>query len=354
MIRRLQSRHCGPIGIDLGAKAVKLIQFNSTGTEIVESACWNLAVQEEGKSRDLPSLWVDAIRQACVGRHFRGRKAIVCLSDRELFIQNIRIFKSSSDEVMERHVEQEAAGRIPFPLAEASLRFIEAGEVRQGDTAMREVILMACHQPVLDEVLAVVEAAGLLPVGVEVEPVALLRSYFAQGRRELDRVSHALYAHVGYSGTSVTIARGDQILFVKYLPLGGKQFDQAVARHLELGLSEAGSLRQHNGDRRADEQDPDIARGIREATREVVSQLCLEVNRCVRYFHVTFRGQSLGRVIVGGGEATDQLTEAFASHLNIKAELGAPLRSHVSGAVAGRATQWDVAAGLALRDCELV
>ena len=48
----------------------------------------------------------------------------------------------------------------------------------------------------------------------------------------------------------VVIAKGTDVLFIKYIDVGGRQFDEAVARHLEMSKSEAALLRRHNGDRR--------------------------------------------------------------------------------------------------------
>ena len=50
------------------------------------------------------------------------------------------------------------------------------------------------------------------------------------------------------------------------------------------------------------------------------------------------------RVVVGGGEATDALVEWLAKRLDVPCELGDPLRSFEKPALAGRVTQWDVAA----------
>ena len=73
------------------------------------------------------------------------------------------------------------------------------------------------------------------------------------------------------SSTSATaarprsIAQADELLFVKYIDIGGQHFDLAVARHLKMDLHEAVALRKHNGDRRADMQDPEVARSVAEA-----------------------------------------------------------------------------------------
>src|SRR5690606_22263646 len=191
-----------------------------------------------------------AVRSGFEGRHFRGRDVVVCLGMRELFVQNIRIPKVAPEE-MEKVLKQEAANRLPFPYAEAEVRHLDAGDVKQADAVKREVILLACHRPVLDSLLEVVTEAGMRPIAVDVEPLALLRCYSAQFRRDQDREQRVMTVHVGATSTAVIIARGAEPLFIKYIDVGGRHLDEAVAAHLGMELPAAASLRRHNGDRRS-------------------------------------------------------------------------------------------------------
>src|SRR4029078_3843755 len=94
------------------------------------------------------------------------------------------------------------------------------------------------------------------------------------------------------------------LLVGKYIDVGGQQFDLAVGRHLKMDLHEATALRKHNGDRRADLQDPDVARSLAAAIRPRTERLSSELAMCVPYHSVTFRGQPIVRLVVSGGEAT--------------------------------------------------
>ena len=222
-------------------------------------------------------------------------------------------------------------------------------DVRQGDQILREVILLACHRPALEESLATIEEAGFRPTAVDIKPAAMLRAYSAQYRRDEDRLVRSVLVNIGHGGTLVVIVQGDDILFVKFIELGGKQFDDAVARSLKMDAADAAALRRHNGDRRSDRQDPEIARSVAEATRPIVERLIGELAMCVRYHSVTFRGKPLERLVISGGESNSALAEALQKRLGLQCELSDPLRSYQSSQQRGRHGQWDVAAGLALR-----
>jgi type IV pilus assembly protein PilM len=349
MISRLKSRRAGPIGLDIGSHCVKLIQFSADQSRVIDAARWDLPAAGMATAAVRWPQVAAAVRQAREGRHFRGRDVVIGLGSPELFVQNVRVPKVPADE-MEKIVRHEAAGRVPFAIDEAEVRFFEAADVRAGEVTKREVILLACQRATLSDAIAAVEEAGLRVAAVDVEPAALLRCYAKQFRRDEDQQQRALLAHLGAASTVVVIARGTDVLFIKYIDVGGRHLDEAVGRHLDMPLSEAAALRRHNGDRRADQQDPEVTRSVAEATRPVVERLASELSLCARYHSVTFRGQPLSRIVISGGEATQTFVDLISARMDLKCELGDPLRSYEFAVQTVRKGQWDVATGLALRD----
>lgn len=347
---RIARKRCSPIGVDLGSHTIRLMQLSGDRTRIVEAVRWDLP--DEAKSEDasvrIPAA-AEALKQAVSCRDFRGREAVLCLGAQELFVQNIRVAKTPEVD-MAGVVQQEAAGRVPYDIAETDVRFIETADIRHGGTMRREVIILACHRPVLEQQLEIVTEAGLRPVAVDVQPLALMRCHAAQFRREEDKTQRGMFVHIGATTTAVVIASGKDILFIKYLDVGARHLDEAVARHLSMDLTSASLLRRHNGDRRADQQDADVAKGVAHATRPVIDRLANELLLCIRYHSVTFRGAPLARTVLGGVEATDQLAEQLTRNHDIPCQVAQPLRGLKSDIETGRAVQWDIATGLALRE----
>jgi type IV pilus assembly protein PilM len=350
MLNWLSHRRYSPIGIDIGARSIKLVQFTGDRSRLVDAARVELPpLPEQASPEQQNTRLAEALQRGFSGRNFRGREVVGCLSDRQLFLQSLRVAKQTGPQ-LDRLVAQEAAGRVPFSLDQAELRYLEAADVRQGDQTLREVIVFAVQREVLKQSLATIEQARLTPVAIDVEPAALVRSYSAQCRRDDDQQARALVVHIGYSRTAAIVVQGDDLLFVKYVDVGGLHFDSAVARHLKMELSEAVALRKHNGDRRAEMQDPEVAQTITEAIRPVVERLAFELSMCVRYHSVTFRGQPISRLLLSGGEATPALAETLSKQLAMKAQLSDPFRSLPTTANVGRKSQWDVAVGLAMKE----
>ena len=350
MVRWISQHRVTPIGVDLGSRSVKMVQFDATGQNLIEAVRWVVPgdLPEDPQLRD--KQLVEALRRAREGRAFRGRDAVLCLRVPDLFVQNLRVPKGTREEV-QRMVLQDSAGRIPFPVDNAEIRFLEAADVRQGDSLRREVIVLAAHIPTIERRVQLLVEAGLNPVAVDAEPTALLRGYLKQYRRDEDRQSRMLYVHLGSLQSVAVIAEGSNVLFIKYIEIGGRHMDEAVSQTLSMPLADASALRRHNGDRRADQQDPEIARTISEAVRPVIDTLSNELSLCARYHSVTFRGQPLTRMVLGGGEATSMLGDAIGARLDLKCDLGEPLRNYNVKLPGGRAGQWDIATGLALKKC---
>lgn len=351
MVSLLTRGRAAALAVDIGACSVKLAQFSGDRTRWLDAVRWEFTPAGEepptGEAR-----WAavsDSLVRAREGRSFRGREAVICLTGKDLFLHSVRAPKTEGAHLVE-FVEREIATRLPFPLGECELRMIEAADIRQGDAVLKEVIVLACHRPVLEQLLAAVEAAGLRPIAVDAEPLALLRGFVRQQRRDEDRRTRTLYVHVGYSRTMILIAEGDDLLFVKYADVGGQSLDEAVARRLQMQPRDAAALRRSNGDRRADQQDPEISASLQRAVRPVIDRLASELSLCTRYHSVTFRGQPLSRLVLGGGEATPALLDSLAERLNLKCELSDPLRGFTSAPRSARVGQWDLAAGLAWRD----
>jgi len=349
MVSGWPRRRRTPIGVDIGSRSVKLLQFDAAQSRVIAAARWDLPRENGAGPADRDGQIVEALARAREGRPFKGRGAVFCLGAGSLFVQNLRVTQASGAE-LDNVVRFEAAGRLPFASEEAEIRFLEAADVRQGDSLRREVILLACHRPAIERLVSIAERAQLTPLAIDVEPAALLRCYGKQFRRDDDHQRHVMFVNVGASNTTVLIARGADAMFVKYLDAGGKQLDEAVARHLKMPLADAAALRRHNGDRRADQRDPEVTRSIAEASRPVLDHLLRELSLCLRYFSVTFRAQPPSQVVFSGGEAHASLSQWVQSRLDVPCELGDPLRVYERSLPGGRIGQWDVAAGLALKE----
>ena len=113
MIGWLNKRSTGPLGIDLGGRSIKLVQFSADRQRILQTIRWELPNLTAGS--DEAARLAQLRTTLCKGvedHKLRGSEVVLCLTDRQLMVQNIRVPRQSPD--MDRLVAQEIAGRIPL------------------------------------------------------------------------------------------------------------------------------------------------------------------------------------------------------------------------------------------------
>ncbi|MGE3314797.1 MAG: hypothetical protein AB7O26_06730, partial [Planctomycetaceae bacterium] len=78
-----------------------------------------------------------------------------------------------------------------------------------------------------------------------------------------------------------------------------------------------------------------------------------DVELCLRYYKVTFRGKPLDRIIVTGSESSRWMAEFLEERLGTRCEVGNPFENLSSekarGAAQSRQGRWTTAVGLSRR-----
>lgn len=354
----------GPIAIDVGTTAVRLLQLAHGGREPIVHAA---AFEEIPRDAWAGAMRPDAVKAAIADglRHasFRGRDCVTCLSSGDYLLKSIRLPPMPAEE-MASAVEFEAMDRFNLAAGAAQYRFIPAGEVRHGNELKQEIIVFAGLSEAIAARIALLQSLRLRPLIIDAAPCAMTESFVRFLRRADDMHVVNVFVDVGYKATSVVITHGVNINFLKVVDVGGEQFNQAVAGALNVTPQEAARLRvrimRQEGGRRADDKSAvaeEICLAIGDALRSSIERLSREVQLCLRYFAVTFRGQQPAAITFVGGEAHEpQLGKIISESTDIPCTIGNPLRGLANAGAAGGpdrrtlAPAWAAAVGLALHD----
>ena len=354
-----------PIGLDIGSTTVRLLQLGGAERDLRVIHAARLVIPNEVKPDPKRSRqWmVEAIRRLMRERRFRGREAIMALAPDALAVRNIRLPKMPEEELATA-VNWEAQNKFPFDTATAVIQHLLAGEVRQGDQVLDEVILFAAPRAEIDARIQLACEAGLDLVSLDAEPCAGFRSFERFLRRREDEATVSIFADVG-AQTTVVLARGRHIVFVKTIPIGGAVFHRAVAETLELSLAEAEALRRRIAGRgRKETTDRDEAdrvdRAVHDAIRPHLEDLTDEISLCLRYYSVTFRGTSPDAITLTGGESHNPaVSVTMAERLGLPVRVGDPFRGvrtdHLGPILDRRGilAEWTTAFGLSLKGFHL-
>ena len=349
-LRKTQTR---PIGVHWGPRFATLVQLaGEPGDMEVHALAHGEIPFDDSQSADEHDQTVAAVIKKLVSdHHFKGRQVVCCLGSQELFLQIGRL-PLLPPEGVEKGVRWEAEERLPFAIDEAEIRYLTAGKVRQDADIKQEVILLACQQSVIQRHISILEQAGLTPKAIDIEPCAMLRSFCNSNHQTPDDQRHA-FLNLGEKATTVIFAEGDKILFLKYVASGGYHLDLAVSKHLDLSLTEAARMRSLVTSSAKLETDNEIHRSVIDAIRDPLDALAAEVELCLRYFKVTFRGKPLDKIIVTGNDASPWLAEFLTNSLANPCELGNPFetlsRWPTSASALERPGRWATAMGLSLK-----
>ncbi len=362
MMRLLQTQY-QPIGLDLGADCIKMMQLEPTGggLRIAAAAQYYFPADLPPDAPERRDLAIKAVRRMHHQAGFRGRQVVSAVADAELVVKTIRVPEGSPSDI-EQAIAEEAAKRLPFDLATARVEHLDVGRVQQGNESCREIILLAVPDQDIAGDVDLLSAMGLEPIALDVAPAALFRSCERFLLRDEDRREVTLLVDIGSTATKLVIGHGRELVFIKVFACGGRDINQAVARSLDLSLCEAVNLRESlaRGLPAEDADQPsavqDMPQEVMGACEPVLAQLAKEISLCLRYHAVTFRGFRPAVLQLSGGEAHHPLSiDYFERALMMKVVKADPLKNTNSSAVdIGQSRRqpapcWMLSMGLALR-----
>lgn len=349
-----------PIGLEVGAESVKLLQLACTSEGFRVAAALRVAIPSDVKGKPdervaFASATVrDALRrQTC---RFTGANIVAALPKELLHYKTHRLAMMSAEEV-EISAKIDARDLFRFDPDSADVQCIDAGEVRQGIDSRREVILIAAGKQYVNEFTLALHRAGARVQSLSIDPCALWRAA-ARGNAHPDAPPRILL-DIGAAQSRLVIGRGDAIRVVKTIDVGADHIRTAISRKLGFSVEEAEQLR-----RRSSSASPNKLDGIRkvlnDATRHVTELLAREVLAYVRYHAITFRGPAPKRIELVGGDANDaQIRAILSATLMLPAkpvDVFHGIDISAMSAIDRTASmgEWAVALGLALKGLERI
>ena len=278
------------------------------------------------------------------------------MPNESLKITSLRLAEAESDKIGQA-LRKEAAQRFGLNPDKDAINYVLVGDVRQGDEIKSELILFAADNESIKNHIELLEEAGLRPVGIDMVPFALFRSYERSLQRQEDRERTVVFIDVGSRFTTVVFGHGREISFVKQISIGSGNFNQEIAAKLGVSINEAemlrGKLRMqttanpkrgfwgsslslagqdslddlNNNKAALGNLDTSTRQAMVDAMSAVAEQLAREISLCFRYYTVTFRGKRVERAVFSGGEAYEKiLLNVLKRQLAVEIEMAQPLK----------------------------
>ncbi|MCD4823561.1 MAG: pilus assembly protein PilM [Phycisphaerae bacterium] len=309
-----------PIGVDLGSSAAKLVQLCHVRDHTELLACSTISIPKHLRTDQLGRLDYLAkhLPQTIKKQKFKGKKCVLALPASDTFVRHIRVNKRDMKEI-NTAVIKAVRVELPYPVDEAVLRHIPAGDVYEGGEVRQEVIVVAMPLSTLKAYLNLFTRIGLDVLSVSVEQVALVHCFSVlMGSDEEEATT--LFLDMGNAGTQVTIAQGDHIKFSRNLHGGADHLNRAIGQAVNISPDEVQLMR----------QDLQYGKDIGSTGAEIQRWIDLwldgiygDIENCIRYYEAAFRKHDLERVVFTGGQSQDRkLCENLAQRLNLPAQIG--------------------------------
>ncbi|MFM2263251.1 MAG: hypothetical protein RI959_1927, partial [Pseudomonadota bacterium] len=268
------------LGVDISSTTMKLVELgrDRAGGLVVEHCAiepmergWVV----EGNVEKFDEV-AEALRRLVRKSGTKAKNVALALPGSAVITKKIVLPAGLSDKELEVQVESEAAQYIPFPLADVALDFFVIGPSASSPSYV-DVLLAASRKEKVADRQGLVEAAGLVPVVMDVESYA---SRLAAGRvidSLADHGENALIAlfEVGSQTMSLQVIRNDDVIYERDQMFGGVNLTQMLSKQYGIPVEEA-DTKKKTGD-----LPPDYAAKVLKPFMENLAQ---EVGRALQFF----------------------------------------------------------------------
>lgn len=361
----LSKTRLSPVGIDFGARRLKLLQITLTDPpRIIAAAAIDLPDEARQDPAARQAFYAEHLPRLLKGGGFRGRRVMCSMPAYQTLIQHLQVTGNDRDDLREQ-VAAHLRGRLNVDPARMVVRHFQVGQIVTDGAMRQEVICLAASRDVVMRYVTLMKQLRLDVVGMHSEPLALLAAFGHMFRREADSERTTAFIDIGAGTTKVVVAHGRQIALAKSIHVPAETLDLedadgqddtadlAVQPHRSsiAAMPEAasndhtaaeacGPLAMISAQMRAEaatalrETNPASARRAAVAPRPAAhlkvneSLQCLveELQMSIRHHQRLFAGRGIERLVfLGGGATRTAVCQHIARSLRIGAQLGDPL-----------------------------
>jgi type IV pilus assembly protein PilM len=342
------------VGIDIGTRTITLAEVkavrgattitNFGGVELPPDAV------REGEILD-PATVAQAMRELLSSAKIRGKKVNLGVANQRVVVRQLDLPWMEPKE-LQASLRYQVQEYLPIPVEEAELDVHVVDEFTTDEGArFQRLLLVAGHRDMVAAHIDAAVQADLKPIGVDLNPFAVLRS---MGRTSSMETGNEVVIDVGAGVTDIVVHDAGTPTFVRILVLGGEDITGALASGLGTSHQEAEVRKRQLG---ISGDTSDIAARI---VNERAEQFVDEIRSSLDYYQAQPGAARLSNVVLtGGGSLLGGLADRLAAALRLPVEVGSvfdrfPVKDTVYGPedLARVGPNLAVAVGLALGGLE--
>lgn len=321
------------LAVDIGSSALAAVELH-THRDRVKVARTSVAPMPPGLMRDGEIVDADGLahelRRFWKAGRFRGRRVRLGVANRRVVVRMIDLPAIDDDDERRAAVEMAVTEHLPLDAAEAVVDSQPVVRYWSGTESRERHMVVAAERQMINDLVWTVRAAGLQPVGIDLEAFAILRALLPSplviDEGSADAAAQ-LVCHIGADVTQVIVAVDRRCHFMRQLDGGGGDLTRSVADRVGLTSDEAEAAKQACGLLGPDPDgwDPERVARVRHALALGARPLVREIGRSLDYYRGQSDARSIERVVVsGGGALCTGLDRYLWQSLGIPVELGDP------------------------------
>jgi type IV pilus assembly protein PilM len=311
------------LGIDLSASSVKVLELSKAGEHYrveryaVEPMPQNAMVEHSITEVEQVA---QAMGRAVKRSGSRIKHAALAVPGSHVISKVVSMPGGLSERDLQTQIEMEADRHIPYPLDEVNMDFQVIGPASEG-TEQTNVLLAACRKEIVDDYVAVADAAGLTPLVVDIETYAMENAFGLIARSMAGGGFEKTVAvlDVGATTTTINVMHNGRSVYTRDHTFGGRQLTEEIQRRYGLSYEEAGLAKKQGG--LPDNYQTDVLRPFMEA-------LCQESMRALQFFYSSSPFNSVDQILLAGGCAQIAgIDELVTARVGVPASIANPFSS---------------------------
>jgi type IV pilus assembly protein PilM len=335
------------VGIDFGNYSVKAVELKGIHTNSPTLVAFGkqttppgvINSDDKGHQKKL----AEALKSLYKNNGLRNKQIVIAIPESAVFTRFIELPGLKEDEI-ETAVYYKAKQYIPIPIEEVNMSYILLGfnESRNAYNAL----VVAAPKNLVNLYTDVVVAAGLDPLAVETESVAIGRSMFKS-----TGVTHAVMLNFGSQTTDMGIMYEGQMIFSQSIAIGSDSMTQALVNQFGLEYNQAEQYKRNYG----------ITYGVLEnkiynALKPMLDAILTEVQRGVEFYKTsTVRSAPRDYLLNGDAALLPGLQEYLKKNFEVNSHIADPWKNinvpnKLKESVSKDKPAYAVAVGLALKE----
>ena len=309
------------VGLDIGTTAVRAAEVSVRRGQVVLERIGQAGLPDgvvvDGEVIE-PAAVAIAIKDLWRRTRISSRRVIIGVANQRVVVRLVDVPWMQPNELRSSLAFQ-AGDDLPIPVDQTELDYAVIGELEaSGGQRLLRVLLVAAQKEMLAGHLQAVRLAGLRPDGIDLNPIALLRSLgpvagFGEGAEAL--------VDVGACVTNMVVHDNGVLRFVRILLMGGEDVTSTLVRVMELDrdAAERAKLAASAG---AGDADPEAGDLVAQRLEVFVE----EVRGSLDFYRSQQDAVPLTRVVVsGGGSLLGPLVERLQAVTGVPTERGRTL-----------------------------